>query len=210
VVNLSVALYNISNAIAPLFWSVRPAPDEPKTSESKLIHPPSSRAPLSESRGRKPVYLASLSICLAASLALIFTPELGSVWLAVWRLLQGLGSCAVFSVGIGTISDIYRMEQRGRAIGVYSMGSLVGLMIGPPGGCWAARGSIRLTLDWLGRIVLAQPEGPSRNRSDTATSSFSAPRSPSSSSSGSSSSSPKPWNRTPSAAPLAHGRSWRS
>lgn len=92
--NLSIACYTISTALMPLQWSA-----------------------LSERYGRKPVYLASLIICLLASIALVFTPEVGIAWLIVWRVFQGCGACAAFSVGAGTISDVYRIEQRGRACG---------------------------------------------------------------------------------------------
>lgn len=108
--NLSIALYTVATAIAPLFW-----------------------AALSESYGRKPIYLSSLSICLIASVALVFTPNLGIGWLIGWRVVQGTGACAAFSVGAGTISDVFRMEMRGRAMGFYSLGPLVGALIGPPG-----------------------------------------------------------------------------
>ncbi|KAI9021877.1 major facilitator superfamily domain-containing protein [Hyaloraphidium curvatum] len=107
--NLSIACYTVATAIAPLFW-----------------------APLSEVYGRKPVYLGSLAFCLLGSVALVFTPELGIGWLIGWRVVQGLGACAAFSVGAGTISDIYRIEQRGRAFGINSLGPLLGALIGPP------------------------------------------------------------------------------
>jgi MFS family permease len=107
--NASIAAYTVATALAPLLW-----------------------ASLSELKGRKPIYLFSLAICLIASIALIFTPELGIVWLIVWRVIQGCGACAAFSVGAGTISDCYRVEQRGRAFGLNSLGPLLGALIGPP------------------------------------------------------------------------------
>lgn len=79
-----------------------------------------------------PLDLASLLVCLGASVALVLTPEMGIVWLVVWRVLQGCGACAAFSVGAGTISDVYRIEQRGRAFGINSLGPLLGALIGPP------------------------------------------------------------------------------
>ncbi|KAI9021073.1 major facilitator superfamily domain-containing protein [Hyaloraphidium curvatum] len=118
--NLSITAYTISTAIAPLVW-----------------------ATLSERFGRRPIYLYSLTVAALASVALIFTQELGVAWLIVWRVFQGAGASAAFSVGAGSIADIYRVEQRGRAMGVFSLGPLLGALAGPPIG-----GVLAQTVGW--------------------------------------------------------------
>lgn len=37
----------------------------------------------------------------------------------VSRALQGFGACAFQSVGAAVIADIFRLEERGRAMGIY-------------------------------------------------------------------------------------------
>ncbi|KAF7981267.1 hypothetical protein HWV62_34157 [Athelia sp. TMB] len=44
------------------------------------------------------------------------------------RMIQGIGASSVLSVGAGSIGDIYRPTERGRAMGLY----LAGAQLGPP------------------------------------------------------------------------------
>jgi len=39
--------------------------------------------------------------------------------LMVWRFLQAFGASAGLSVGAGVIADIYKLEERGTAMGVF-------------------------------------------------------------------------------------------
>ncbi|KAI9029486.1 major facilitator superfamily domain-containing protein [Hyaloraphidium curvatum] len=108
VANMSITSYLVATALAPLLWGT-----------------------LSERLGRKPIYVVSMAICLVSSVALVFSPKFNIGWLIGWRAVQGCGACAAFSVGAGTIADIYRIEQRGRAIGIWTIGPLLGAIIGP-------------------------------------------------------------------------------
>lgn len=68
--------------------------------------------------GRRPVYLLALPIYVIASFGVALSAEL---WhLAVMRTLQGLGTSCFVSTGIATISDIFKLEERGRAMGIYT------------------------------------------------------------------------------------------
>lgn len=67
--------------------------------------------------GRKPIYLVSLSIQCIGSLGVASArnvPELLS-----WRVVQALGAASGLSVGMGVIGDIYRLEERGTASGIF-------------------------------------------------------------------------------------------
>lgn len=37
----------------------------------------------------------------------------------IWRFLQALGSSPGLSVGAGVIGDIYKLEERGTAMGIF-------------------------------------------------------------------------------------------
>ena len=105
-INLTVSLFVVVLAIAPLVW-----------------------APVSDTLGRRPVYLISLSLLVVASAACA-----GSVnveMLIVFRMLQATGSSSVLSIGAGTISDIFEPKERGRALGLFFLGPLIGPVIGP-------------------------------------------------------------------------------
>lgn len=45
--------------------------------------------------------------------------------LMIWRLVQGIGASPNFSVGAGVIGDIYKLEERGTALGSYFGVSLI-------------------------------------------------------------------------------------
>lgn len=36
-----------------------------------------------------------------------------------WRVVQAFGASGGFSVGVGVIADVYPLEQRGRATGIF-------------------------------------------------------------------------------------------
>ncbi|KXS22481.1 MFS general substrate transporter [Gonapodya prolifera JEL478] len=80
---------------------------------------PILRASFSDCYGRRPIYLLSNLLCFVAAIL---------IWL---RLLQGAGTSASFSVLAGTISDLYPIEQRGRAGGYSSFGTVLGAVVGP-------------------------------------------------------------------------------
>lgn len=39
--------------------------------------------------------------------------------LLLWRIFQAFGSSAGFTVGAAVIADIYKLEERGTAMGIY-------------------------------------------------------------------------------------------
>ncbi|KAF8519865.1 major facilitator superfamily domain-containing protein [Gautieria morchelliformis] len=119
IINYTVGVYIFTCALGSLLW-----------------------APYAGFYGRQPVYLASLplvcvgSLCAAAS---------GSVaQLVIGRIIQGLGASCVLSVGAATISDVYRLEERGTAMGVFFGTILFGPTLAPlMGGVMATYASWR-------------------------------------------------------------------
>ncbi|KZT59409.1 MFS general substrate transporter [Calocera cornea HHB12733] len=103
VINYSVAVYLVVIAFAPLAWS---------------------RA--STYYGRRPVYLASMPVFVLGSVGVAESRTLAE--LIITRIIQGAGASSVLSIGAGSIGDIYRPTERGRAMGWY----LAGAQFGPP------------------------------------------------------------------------------
>ena len=66
--------------------------------------------------GRQPVYLTSLALLCVGSLGASMSVNVPQ--LVIGRTIQAFGASSVISVGAATISDIYRLEERGSAMGI--------------------------------------------------------------------------------------------
>ncbi|KAI0810795.1 MFS general substrate transporter [Irpex lacteus] len=106
VVNIAVSLSIITNALGSLLW-----------------------ASYSSYYGRKPIYLLTLAVQCIGSVGV------ASAWnvptLLAWRIVQAFGSSSGLSVGMGVIGDIYKIEERGTASGVFFAAVLLGPALAP-------------------------------------------------------------------------------
>ncbi|PMB67236.1 MFS antiporter QDR3 [Beauveria bassiana] len=139
VANLSVALYALSMAIIPLWWSV-----------------------LSEAYGRRPIYLVSFTLFLVwNSVAAVST---SIEMFIIMRFLAGGASASVAAVGAGTVADLWEVKRRGTAMGYFFLGPMLGPLVSPIiGGVLTQRFGWRSTqwgavvyggLVWLSMIFL--------------------------------------------------------
>ncbi|EAL22919.1 hypothetical protein CNBA6880 [Cryptococcus deneoformans B-3501A] len=106
VINYTVAIFLVTIGVASVFWS-----------------------PYSGFYGRRPVYLASMPIMVIASIGVAQSKNIGAI--IGTRILQGIGSSCVLSVGAGTIGDIFRPTERSRGMATYYMGVLIGPALSP-------------------------------------------------------------------------------
>ncbi|ORX90394.1 MFS general substrate transporter [Basidiobolus meristosporus CBS 931.73] len=131
--NLTVTVFMIFLAIAPLLWG-----------------------PASDKVGRRAIYLISISIFIVASVICGFS--INSAMMISMRGVQAIGSSAVLAIGAGTISDIFEPSERGTAFGLYYLGPLLGPVLGPViGGILGDRAGWRVIffmLAGLGLLVL--------------------------------------------------------
>jgi MFS family permease len=67
--------------------------------------------------GRRPVYLYSLPVLTIGSIGVSLATNIPN--LLFWRFLQALGAAPSLVVGAGVIGDIYKLEERGRAMSVF-------------------------------------------------------------------------------------------
>jgi MFS family permease len=72
---------------------------------------------LRRSDGRRPVFLAMNPILIFGSLLVTLSRSIPE--LMVGRVVQSFGGCGGFAVGAGVVADIYRLEERGRAMGIF-------------------------------------------------------------------------------------------
>jgi multidrug resistance protein len=87
-------------------------------------------AAASDIGGRKLVYMVGLSSFLVAnSLLAVLPAHIATLYFL--RIFQAFGSCIVFSVGAGTVSDITEPSKRASALAWFLMGPQLGPILGP-------------------------------------------------------------------------------
>ncbi|KAH8692050.1 major facilitator superfamily domain-containing protein [Talaromyces proteolyticus] len=118
---LTLTIFMLSFAIGPLFI-----------------------APISETIGRAPVLLVCNMIYLLWNLGCGLARN--KVEMICFRVLAGIGGSAPMAVGGAVISDLWDPEDRGKAVGIYSLGPLLGPVIGPVAGGFIAE---RTTWRWV-------------------------------------------------------------
>ena len=79
--------------------------------------------------GRRPIYLITLPLLGIGSVGVALAQDIPS--LMTWRFLQAFGASPGLSVGAGVIGDIYRLEDRGGAMGVFFAACLLGPALAP-------------------------------------------------------------------------------
>ncbi|KAK4448338.1 major facilitator superfamily domain-containing protein [Podospora aff. communis PSN243] len=86
-------------------------------------------APLSELYGRVIVYHVTNILFLSFTIMCALSSNQGMLLAA--RFLSGFAGVASMTIGSGTIADMMPKEQRGRAVAVWSLGTILGPMVGP-------------------------------------------------------------------------------
>ena len=67
--------------------------------------------------GRRPAYLCALPILVIGSAGVASSQTISS--LLFWRFFQAMGASPGPALGAGVIGDIFKLEERGRAMGVF-------------------------------------------------------------------------------------------
>ncbi|ORX56937.1 MFS general substrate transporter [Hesseltinella vesiculosa] len=105
-INSTVSVFIVVTGVAPMIWS-----------------------PLSERIGRKWTYLVSTALYAVFSLITGFAVNLPMFY--IFRILQGIACSAAVGVGGGTVADIFEPAVRGKAMGIFLLGVIIGPAIGP-------------------------------------------------------------------------------
>ncbi|KAG6379084.1 vacuolar DHA amino acid exporter [Boletus reticuloceps] len=84
---------------------------------------------ISEIKGRKVVYLSSMSLFVVGSAVVATSKTIGLV--IGMRALQAVGSSAVMAIAAATLADIYEPHERGAKMGMYYAAPLLGASMGP-------------------------------------------------------------------------------
>ena len=106
ITNMSVAVYMLSMAIFPLWWSS-----------------------FSERLGRRTIYITSF--ILFVIFAILSAVSTNIAMLIIMRVFSGGAAASVQAVGAGTIADIWEVRERGKAMGIFYLGPLCGPLFAP-------------------------------------------------------------------------------
>ncbi|KAF8652847.1 hypothetical protein AX16_004122 [Volvariella volvacea WC 439] len=104
--SLTISLAILAHGFSPLFWSA-----------------------FSEVKGRKMIYVVSLTLAALGSVATAVSVNIAMV--IVFRCVQNLGLSAVMTIGAATLADIYDPAERGTKMGIYYIAPPLGVAIGP-------------------------------------------------------------------------------
>ncbi|KAF8162629.1 major facilitator superfamily domain-containing protein [Crassisporium funariophilum] len=119
--------------------------------------------------GYRPMYLCSLPVLVIGSIGVAAAQNIPS--LLFWRFFQALGASPGLVIGAGVIGDIFKLEERGRAMSVFFAACLLGPALAPIAGgsatfyySWRAMqgllgilGSIEFTVMYLFFPETSQP-----------------------------------------------------
>ena len=94
-------------------------------------------APLSEIYGRVVIYHVTNLLFLAFTILCALSQN--ESMLLIFRFLSGFAGVATITIGSGTIADLMPREKRGTAVSIWSVGTILGPMVGPTIGGYVAQ-----------------------------------------------------------------------
>ncbi|KIW49276.1 hypothetical protein PV05_10969 [Exophiala xenobiotica] len=109
-------------------------------------------APASELFGRKPVYILTIAVAVIFEIPCAVAQNIGT--LLVCRLIDGIAFSAPMTLVGGTLADLWRNEERGVPMAVFSAAPFIGPAIGPLAGGFLGDAAGWRWLYWI-QLILA-------------------------------------------------------
>ncbi|KAK7472310.1 hypothetical protein VKT23_000430 [Stygiomarasmius scandens] len=107
--------------------------------------------PLANIYGRRPAYLLSILIGFASAVGSASAKTYGTLIAA--RVINGFGPSAALALGAGTVTDLFFVHQRGKAMGIFTLMLTSGGHLAPIVGGYVARDSGWRWCFWTGAIM---------------------------------------------------------
>jgi EmrB/QacA subfamily drug resistance transporter len=102
--------------------------------------------------GRKKIFVAGILIFTAASFSMILCGS--GTMLICFRIIQGMGSAMIFGTGLALLTSIFPAQERGKALGITTGATYLGLSLGPFLG-----GFLTLHFGWRSIFMVNVPLG---------------------------------------------------
>lgn len=113
---------------------------------------------LSDIFGRKPVYLAAITVFIGGSLLCGFAQSM--VMLALFRIIQGLGGGGLMSLPTAIVADLAPARERGKYFAYLQVAWVAASIIGPlVGGLFADTNTLLGTDGWRWAFLINVPLG---------------------------------------------------
>ncbi|KAB5513507.1 major facilitator superfamily domain-containing protein [Coniochaeta sp. 2T2.1] len=109
-------------------------------------------APLSELYGRVLIYHITNVLFLAFTILCALARN--ESMLLVFRFLSGFAGVATITIGSGSIADLMPREKRGKAVSIWSVGTILGPMVGPIIGGYVTEVSGWRSMFWFVSIAV--------------------------------------------------------
>lgn len=110
-------------------------------------------APMSELYGRAICYNVANVFFIIFTVAAALSKNMGM--LIAFRFLMGFAGSTPITNGSGTISDMFPVEQRGKAMAIWALGPLLGPAIGPVAGGFLVEATNWRWVFWVIAIVVS-------------------------------------------------------
>lgn len=107
--------------------------------------------PLSELYGRVIILQSANIIFIVFNTACGFAQSEAQI--LIFRFLSGIGGSAPLATGGAVLGDLFKPEERGKAMGIYAMGPLLGPALGPVFGSFVAQYSTWRWIFWAVSIA---------------------------------------------------------
>ncbi|MEW5901147.1 MAG: MFS transporter [Acidobacteriota bacterium] len=89
---------------------------------------------LADLYGRKKIFLSGVSLYTLASLLCALSSSVAG--LIGFRILQGVGAALIFGTGVAILTSVFPPGERGKALGINTAATYLGLSLGPVLGGW--------------------------------------------------------------------------
>ncbi|KAL1869669.1 hypothetical protein Daus18300_005524 [Diaporthe australafricana] len=109
-------------------------------------------APLSELYGRVIIYNITNVLFLGFTIGCALSQN--QSMLLAFRFLSGFAGVATITIGSGTIADLMPREKRGKAVSIWSVGTILGPMVGPIIGGYVTQQAGWRWMFWVISIVV--------------------------------------------------------
>jgi len=107
---------------------------------------------IADIHGRKRIFLWGISLYTLASLLCAAAPS--AAFLVVLRACQGVGASMIFGTSIAIVTAVFPAGERGRALGIVTAATYLGLSLGPTLG-----GFLTQQLGWRSIFLASAPIG---------------------------------------------------